>query len=80
MWLYKCFKFNDAVYEQIKGTLMGSFLLRFLAEAVKKVLGSIALPWIQPKLWDRNVGDTCVIIEQANIEEVQNNEQRIQWH
>lgn len=69
---YTCFKSNSDMYEQTKGTPMGSPTSGFLDEAVTLALENIALPRIQPKRWVRYVEDAFVIIKPSN------NQQRIQ--
>jgi hypothetical protein len=54
---------NDGIiYEQIKGTPMGSPLSGLIAEAVLQRLEYTAFSTIQPKFWARYVDDTFVIV------------------
>ncbi|CAH8866949.1 unnamed protein product [Trichobilharzia szidati] len=62
------FQFNTQIYEQIKGTPMGSPISGLIAEAVMQRLELIALPIIKPKIWIRYVDDTFVIIKRNDLE------------
>nr|VZI38271.1 unnamed protein product [Spirometra erinaceieuropaei] len=63
------FTFEGTMYEQIKGTPMGSPLSGFIAEAVLQKLESLVLTTHRPKVWTRYVDDTFVIIKREMIEE-----------
>ncbi|VDP83820.1 unnamed protein product [Echinostoma caproni] len=52
------FKFQGEIYEQLKGTPMGSPISGFIAEAVMQKLEKKVLPGTMPKLWLRYVDDT----------------------
>ncbi|VDP82021.1 unnamed protein product [Echinostoma caproni] len=47
------FKFQGEIYEQLKGTPMGSPISGFIAEAVLQKLEKKVLPKIMQKLWLR---------------------------
>ncbi|BHF83967.1 hypothetical protein SprV_0902711600 [Sparganum proliferum] len=63
------FTFNGAVYEQVKGTPMGSPLSSLIAEAVLQRLEALAFDHYRPRLWVRYVDDTFVIINRDKIGE-----------
>ncbi|BHF62904.1 hypothetical protein SprV_0200589200 [Sparganum proliferum] len=63
------FTFEGTIYEQIKGTPMGSPLSGFIAEAVLQKLESLVFTTHRPKFWTRYVDDTYVIIKREIIEE-----------
>ncbi|BHF60548.1 Acyl-CoA synthetase member 2 mitochondrial [Sparganum proliferum] len=63
------FTFEGTMYEQIKGTPMGSSLSGFIAEAVLQKLESLVFTTHRPKFWTRYVDDTFVIIKREMIEE-----------
>lgn len=63
------FTFNGQLYEQVKGTPMGSPISGLVAEAVMQRLELIALPLMNPKLWVRYVDDTFVIIKRTELED-----------
>ncbi|BHF57186.1 hypothetical protein SprV_0100012900 [Sparganum proliferum] len=63
------FTFEGTMYEQIKGTPMGSPLSGFIAEAVLQKLESLVFTTHRPKFWTRYVDDTFVIIKREMIEE-----------
>ncbi|VDP70927.1 unnamed protein product [Echinostoma caproni] len=66
--MHTYFKFEGEVYEQLKGTPMGSPISGFIAEAVMQKLEKEVLPRIIPKLWLRYVDDTFVILKKSELE------------
>nr|VZH95957.1 unnamed protein product [Spirometra erinaceieuropaei] len=63
------FTFEGTMYEQIKGTPMGSPLSGSIAEAVLQKLESLVFTTHRPKFWTWYVDDTFVIIKRKMIEE-----------
>nr|VZI31449.1 unnamed protein product [Spirometra erinaceieuropaei] len=61
------FKFNGTIYEQVKGTPMGSPISGFIVEAVLQRLESLVFQHHIPKFWVRYVDDTFVIIERDQV-------------
>ncbi|BHF76233.1 hypothetical protein SprV_0501933100 [Sparganum proliferum] len=61
------FTFDGTVYEQVKGTPMGSPISGFIAEAVLQRLESLVSQHHKPKFWARYVDDTFVIIERDQV-------------
>nr|VZI41828.1 unnamed protein product [Spirometra erinaceieuropaei] len=61
------FTFNGTIYEQVKGTPMGSPISRFIAEAVLQRLESLVFQHRRPKFWARYLGDTFVVIERDQV-------------
>ncbi|BHF66478.1 hypothetical protein SprV_0200949500 [Sparganum proliferum] len=57
------FTFDGTIYEQVKGTPMGSPNSGFIAEAVLQRLESLVFQHHKPKFWARYVDDTFVVIE-----------------
>nr|VZI30222.1 unnamed protein product [Spirometra erinaceieuropaei] len=57
------FTFYGTIYEQVKGTPMGSPTTGFIAEAVLQRLESLVFQHHRPKFWARYVDDTFVVIE-----------------
>nr|VZI53306.1 unnamed protein product [Spirometra erinaceieuropaei] len=57
------FTFEGTVYEQIKGTPMGSPLSGFIAEAVLQRLETLVFATYKPKFWARYVDDTFVVLK-----------------
>nr|VZI49093.1 unnamed protein product [Spirometra erinaceieuropaei] len=57
------FAFDGTIYEQVKGTPMGSPISGFIAEAVLQRLESLVFQHPKPKFWARYVDDTFVVIE-----------------
>lgn len=62
------FQFNKAIYEQKKGTPMGSPISGFFAEAVMQRLEDYLFDIVKPKLYFRYVDDTFVIIKRTELE------------
>ncbi|BHF66860.1 hypothetical protein SprV_0200988300 [Sparganum proliferum] len=61
------FTFDGTIYEQVKGTPMGSPILGFIAEAVLQQLESLVFQHHRPKFWARYVDDTFVVIERDEV-------------
>nr|VZI27242.1 unnamed protein product [Spirometra erinaceieuropaei] len=61
------FTFNGTIYEQVKGTPMGSPISGFIAEAVLQRLESLVFQHHRPKFWARYVDDTFVVIERDQV-------------
>nr|VZI09429.1 unnamed protein product [Spirometra erinaceieuropaei] len=61
------FTFDGTIYEQVKGTPMGSPISGLLAEAVLQRLESLVFRHHRPKFWARYVDDTFVVIEQDQV-------------
>ncbi|BHF65343.1 hypothetical protein SprV_0200835300 [Sparganum proliferum] len=57
------FMFHGTIYEQVKGTPMGSTISGLIAEAVLRRLESLVFRHHRPKFWARYVDDTLVVIE-----------------
>nr|VZI05054.1 unnamed protein product [Spirometra erinaceieuropaei] len=57
------FTFYGTIYEQVKGTAMGSPISGFIAEAVLQRLESLVFQHNKPKFWARYVDDTFVVID-----------------
>ncbi|BHF75475.1 hypothetical protein SprV_0501857100 [Sparganum proliferum] len=61
------FTFNGTIYEQVKGTPMGSPISGFIAEAVLQRLESLVFQHHKPDFWARYRGDTFVVIERDQV-------------
>ncbi|BHF70447.1 hypothetical protein SprV_0301349800 [Sparganum proliferum] len=61
------FTFEGTVYEQIKGTPMGSPLSSFIAEAVLQKLETLVFATYKPKFWARYVDDTLVVLKREMV-------------
>ncbi|BHF83707.1 hypothetical protein SprV_0902685100 [Sparganum proliferum] len=61
------FTFDGTIYEQVKGTLMGSPISGFIAEAVLQRLESLVFQQHKPKFWAQYVDDTFVVIERDQV-------------
>nr|VZI43459.1 unnamed protein product [Spirometra erinaceieuropaei] len=61
------FMFDGTIYEQVKGTPMGSPISGFIAEAVLQRLESLVFQHHRPKFWARYVDDTFVVIERDQV-------------
>ncbi|BHF76669.1 hypothetical protein SprV_0501976800 [Sparganum proliferum] len=61
------FTFDGTIYEQVKGTPMGSPISGFIAETVLQRLESLVSQHHKPKFWVRYVDDTFVIIERDQV-------------
>ncbi|BHF80383.1 hypothetical protein SprV_0702351000 [Sparganum proliferum] len=61
------FTFDGTIYEQVKGTPMGSPISGFIAEAVLQRLESLVFQHHKPKFWARYVDDTFVVIERDQL-------------
>nr|VZI03484.1 unnamed protein product [Spirometra erinaceieuropaei] len=65
--LRRYFTFNGTIYEQVKGTPMGSPISGFNAEAVLQRLESLDFQHPRPQFWARYVNDSFVVIERAQV-------------
>nr|VZI04337.1 unnamed protein product [Spirometra erinaceieuropaei] len=61
------FTFDGTIYEQVKGTPMGSPVSGFIAQAVLQRLESLVFQHHRPKFWARYVDDTFVVIERDQV-------------
>ncbi|BHF67448.1 hypothetical protein SprV_0301047400 [Sparganum proliferum] len=61
------FTFDGTIYEQVKGTPMGSPISGFIAEAVLQRLESLVFQHNKPKFWARHVDDTFVVIDRDQL-------------
>nr|VZI49172.1 unnamed protein product [Spirometra erinaceieuropaei] len=61
------FTFDGTIYEQVKGTPMGSPISGFIAEAVLQRLESLVFQHHKPKFWARYVDDTFVVIDRYQL-------------
>nr|VZI38801.1 unnamed protein product [Spirometra erinaceieuropaei] len=61
------FTFNRTIYEQVKGTPMGSPISGFIAEAVLQRLESVVLQHHRPQFWARYVDGTFVVIGRDQV-------------
>ncbi|BHF66637.1 hypothetical protein SprV_0200965900 [Sparganum proliferum] len=61
------FTFDGTIYEQVKGTPMGSPISGLIAEAVLQRLESLVFRHHRPKFWTRYVDDTFVVIERDQV-------------
>nr|VZI02735.1 unnamed protein product [Spirometra erinaceieuropaei] len=61
------FKFDGTIYEQVKGTSMGSLISELIAGAVLQRLESLVFQHHIPKFWPRYVDDTFVDIERDQV-------------
>ncbi|BHF57423.1 hypothetical protein SprV_0100036400 [Sparganum proliferum] len=61
------FTFDDTIYEQVKGTPMGSPILGLIAEAVLQRLESLVFRHHRPKFWARYVDDIFVVIKRDQV-------------
>nr|VZI41452.1 unnamed protein product [Spirometra erinaceieuropaei] len=59
--------FDGTIYEQVKGTPMGSPISGFIAEAVLQRLESLVFQHHKPKFWVRFVDDTFVVIDRDQL-------------
>nr|VZI06303.1 unnamed protein product [Spirometra erinaceieuropaei] len=57
------FTFDGTIYEQVKGTPMGSPISGFIAETVLQRLESLVFQHHEPKVWARYMGDAFVVID-----------------
>nr|VZI33529.1 unnamed protein product [Spirometra erinaceieuropaei] len=64
---FKLEPFDGTIYEQVKGTPMGSPIPGFIAEAVLQRLESPVFQHHRPKFWDRYMDDTFVVIERDQV-------------
>ncbi|BHF71574.1 hypothetical protein SprV_0401463400 [Sparganum proliferum] len=61
------FTLDGTIYEEVKGTPMGSPISGFIAEAVLQRLESLVFQHHRPKFWARYVDDTFVVIERDQV-------------
>nr|VZI31619.1 unnamed protein product [Spirometra erinaceieuropaei] len=61
------FTFDWTIYEQVKGTSMGSQISGFIAQAVLQRLESLVFQRHKQKFWARYVDDTFVLIERDQL-------------
>ncbi|BHF73762.1 hypothetical protein SprV_0401684500 [Sparganum proliferum] len=61
------FTFDGAIYEQVKGTSIGSPISGLIAEAVLQRLNSLVFRHHRPTFWARYVDDTFVVIERDQV-------------
>nr|VZI40959.1 unnamed protein product [Spirometra erinaceieuropaei] len=61
------FTFNGTIYEQVKGTPMGSPISGFIAEAFLQRLESLVSQHHKPTFWARYVDDTFVVIDRDQL-------------
>ncbi|BHF80807.1 hypothetical protein SprV_0702393500 [Sparganum proliferum] len=61
------FTFDGTIYEQVKGTPMGSPISGFIVEAVLQRSASLVFQHHKPKFWARYVDDTFVVIERDQM-------------
>nr|VZI05358.1 unnamed protein product [Spirometra erinaceieuropaei] len=61
------FTLDGTIYEQVKGTPMGSPISEFIAEAVLQRLESMVFQHHRTKFWSRYVGDTFVVIGREQL-------------
>nr|VZI51679.1 unnamed protein product [Spirometra erinaceieuropaei] len=61
------FTFDRTIYEQVKGTPMGSPISGFTAEAVLQRLESLVFQHHRPKFWAQFVVDTFVVIVRDQV-------------
>nr|VZI30207.1 unnamed protein product [Spirometra erinaceieuropaei] len=61
------FTFDGTIYEQVKGTPMGSPISGFIAEAVLQRLESLVFQHHKPKFSARYVDDTLVVIDRDQL-------------
>nr|VZI35813.1 unnamed protein product [Spirometra erinaceieuropaei] len=61
------FTFDWTIYEQVKGTPMGSPISGFIAEAVLQRLESLVFQHHKPKFWTRYVDNTFVVNDRDQL-------------
>ncbi|BHF75278.1 hypothetical protein SprV_0501837400 [Sparganum proliferum] len=61
------FTFDGTIYEQVKGTPMGSPISGSIAEAVLQQLESLVFQHHKPKFWARYVDDAFVVIDRDQL-------------
>ncbi|BHF76602.1 hypothetical protein SprV_0501970100 [Sparganum proliferum] len=62
------FTFGGQMYEQIKGTPMGSPISGLIAEVVLQRVEHLVFPKYQPKFWASYVDDTFVVVKTIDME------------
>nr|VZI51017.1 unnamed protein product [Spirometra erinaceieuropaei] len=61
------FTFDGTIYEQVKGTPLGSRISGLIAEAILQRLESLVFRQHRPKFWAPYVDDTFVVIERDQV-------------
>nr|VZI26222.1 unnamed protein product [Spirometra erinaceieuropaei] len=61
------FTFDGTIYEQVKGTPMGSPISGFIAKAILQRLESVVFQHHKPTFWARYVDDTFVVIDRDQL-------------
>ncbi|BHF78176.1 hypothetical protein SprV_0602128800 [Sparganum proliferum] len=61
------FTFDGTIYEQVKGTPMGSPISRLIAEVVLQRLDPLVFQHHRPKFWARYGNDTFVVIDRDQL-------------
>ena len=64
------FEFNGTLYEQLKGTPMGSPISGFIAEIIMQKLEQKVLPTFEHKIWVRYVDDVFTVIKKKELQDV----------
>ena len=62
------FQYDGRIYEQLKGTPMGSPISGLIAEAVMQRFEESVVSQLEPKLWIRYIDDTFVIIKHTDVQ------------
>ncbi|BHF72404.1 hypothetical protein SprV_0401546900 [Sparganum proliferum] len=62
------FSFGGQMYEQIRGTPMGSPISGLIAEVVLQRIEHLVFTKYQPKFWARYVNDTFAIVKSSDVE------------
>ncbi|BHF57728.1 hypothetical protein SprV_0100067300 [Sparganum proliferum] len=68
------FTFGGQMYEQIKGTPMGSPITGLIAEVVLQRVEHLVFTKYQPKFWARYVDDTFAVVKTTDIEHLKTTE------
>ncbi len=67
-YLNTVFTFDGTIFQQVKGTPMGSRISGVIAETVLQRLKKEVLPHCSPKFWARYFDDTFVVIEGNKVD------------